>query len=98
MDAPAVLNGIMNSTEANDRHRIDACKTLNDFASNGPGASAPAGDRFLIQINLGSDVLTFNKSIKPDPNDIDLGNNIDTSMIAAIASKKPTESGSGEPV
>ena len=35
--APDVLGGIMNSTEANDRHRIDACKTLNDFAANGPG-------------------------------------------------------------
>src|SRR6478672_1606134 len=44
--APDVLGGIMNSADANDRHRIDACKTLNDFASNGPGQGAPAADRF----------------------------------------------------
>ena len=60
----------MNSTEANDKHRLDACKVLDTFAANGP-AGVPAADRFVIQINLGADTLTFNKSIKPDPNDID---------------------------
>src|SRR6476659_3878301 len=39
VSAPDVLGDIMNSADANDRHRIDACKTLNDFASNGPGQS-----------------------------------------------------------
>jgi hypothetical protein len=93
--APDVLGGIMNSADANDRHRIDACKTLNDFASNGPGQGAPAADRFVITINLGEDVLRFNKSIAPDPHDIDPFNDIDTGVIAAIVSKRKDDGGNG---
>ena len=95
--APDVLSGILLDNTANARHRIDSAKTLNDFASNGP-ESAPASDRFIITINLGEDVLRFNKSIKPDANDIDPFNDVDTGVIAAIAAKKITESGGGEPV
>ena len=69
--APNILGNIMDDASASPRHRVDAIKTLDGFAANGPGASAPAGDRFLIQINLGSDTLTFNKSIAIDPNDFD---------------------------
>ena len=53
-----------------------ACKVLNDFAANGP-AGAPAADRFQITIVLNADnpsaphTLHFDKSIKPDPHDID---------------------------
>jgi hypothetical protein len=47
-----------------------SAKALDDFAANGP-AAAPAGDRFVIQINVGADTLRFSKSIKPDANDID---------------------------
>ena len=68
--APDVLGGIMNSADANDRHRIDACKTLNDFAANGP-QGAPAADRFQITIVLNSDVERYDKSIVVDPNDVD---------------------------
>jgi hypothetical protein len=74
--APDVLGGIMNSTEANDRHRIDACKTLNDFAANGQ-AGVPAADRFQIVINLGADldgkpiVEKYDRSIAIDVNDVD---------------------------
>ena len=53
----------------------------------------------MIQINLGSDVLRFDKSIAPDPNDIDPFNDIDTmpqDVIAAIAAKKPQDGGGGE--
>src|SRR6478672_4896195 len=60
--APDVVAAIMLDDNANARHRIDASKTLNDFASNGPGQSAPAADRFVITINLGSDTLRFDKS------------------------------------
>jgi hypothetical protein len=95
--APDVLSGILLDNTANARHRIDSAKTLNDFASNGP-ESAPASDRFIITINLGEDVLRFNKSIKPDANDIDPFNDVDTGVIAAIAAKKITESGGGEPL
>jgi hypothetical protein len=68
--APAILDGIAGDVSASPRHRIDAIRTLDTFAANGP-AGVPASDRFIIQINLGADTLTFNKSIKPDPNDID---------------------------
>jgi hypothetical protein len=50
----------------------------------------------VITINLGSDVLKFDKSIAPDPNDVDPFNDIGTApMVASIAAKKPTESGGG---
>jgi len=32
-----------------------------------------ASERFIIQINLGADVETFNKSIEINPHDVDLG-------------------------
>ena len=78
---PAILDGIASDASASPRHRIDAIRTLDTFAANGPGAAAPAGDRFLIQINLGSDTLTFNKSIKPDPNDHDPNHPEDTPLV-----------------
>ena len=73
---------------------------LAPVAANGPENTAPASDRFVIQINLGSDVLRFDKSIAPDPNDIDPFNDIDATpqnVIAAIATKK-RDGGDGEPV
>ena len=100
--APDVLSGILLDNSANARHRIDSCKVLNDFC-NGPGDTAPAADRFIISIVLNADnsgsepaTLTFNKSIRPlEPGEVDpddSGPDIDTSVVAAIASKK-TESG-----
>jgi hypothetical protein len=67
--APDVLSGILLDSSASPRHRIDSAKALDDFAANGPTA-APAGDRFVITINLGADTLRFDKSIAPDPNAI----------------------------
>ena len=66
--APDVLSDILLDNTANARHRIDSARALNDF-TGGPGQSAPASDRFVITINLGSDVLTFDKSIAIDAND-----------------------------
>jgi hypothetical protein len=87
VQAPSVLGTIMNDPSANPRHRIDSAKVLDDFASNGP-VGVPAADRFQIVINLGSDTLRFDKSIAPDPNDVD-PNDIDTTgVIAAIAANK----------
>ena len=89
--APDVLNGIMNSADSNDRHRIDACKTLNDFAANGP-QGAPASDRFQIVINLGADldgkpiVEKYDRSITIDPNDRD-PHHPDDRVFPAIAMK-----------
>jgi hypothetical protein len=59
--APDVLDAIMMDASASPRHRVDAIKVLDDFSATGP-AAAPAADRFIIQINLGEDVLRFNKS------------------------------------
>ena len=97
--APDVLGGIMLDASASPKHRIDSAKALDAFAANGPEVS-PATDRFVIQINLGSDVLRFDKSITPDPNDIDpFNDDVDTmpqDVIAAIAAKKPQDGGGGE--
>lgn len=93
--APDVLSGILLDDSQSARHRIDSAKVLNDFC-NGPGDTAPASDRFLIQINLGADTLTYNKRIRPlepgevDPDDVDT-----TPFIAAIAAKKTTENDGG---
>jgi hypothetical protein len=98
--APDVLGNIMLDASASPRHRIDASKALDAFAANGPEA-APASDRFVIQIHLGSDTLRFDKSIAPDPNDIDPFNDIDTTpqgLLAAIAANKRKDDGGGEPV
>ena len=100
VQAPGVLGGIMLYASASPRHRVDAIKTLDTFAANGPGAAAPASDRFQITINLGADVLHFDKSIAPDPNDVDPFNDTDTTprdVIAAIAAKK-RDGGNGEPI
>ena len=85
---PDILDSIASDVSASPRHRVDAIKVLDTFAANGP-QGVPAADRFLIQINLGSDSLVFNKSIRPlepgeiDPDDIDT-----TPTIAATANKK----------
>lgn len=101
--APAVVAKIMNDDSANARHRIDSAKVLNDFASNGP-QSAPAGDkdRFVITINLGSDVdgnpvvEHYNKSIAVNVNDgVD---DVPPDVVAAIATKKLPDGGNGEPI
>ena len=100
VQAPDVLGGIMLDASASPKHRIDSAKALDAFAANGPEA-APASDRFVIQINLGSDTLRFDKSIAPDPNDIDPFNDIDTTpqgLLAAIAANKRKDDGGGEPV
>ena len=95
--APTILDGIMSDASASPRHRVDAIKVLDDFAANGP-AGVPAADRFVITINLGSDTLRFDKSIAPDPNDIDPFNDTPQGVIAVIAAKKPTDGGNGQPV
>jgi hypothetical protein len=69
---PDILNDIMLDAKASPKHKIDAAKTLDGFAANGPQAVPPAAaaERFVIQINLGNDeILTFNKSITARPHD-----------------------------
>jgi hypothetical protein len=93
--APAVLESIMMDNNASPKHRIDSAKVLDGFAANGPEA-APAADRFIIQINLGEDVLKFSKSIKPDANDIDpFNDNTSQDAVAAITTKNPQDNDDG---
>ena len=93
--APGVLGDIMLDANASPKHRIDASKTLDAFAANGPEA-APAADRFVITINLGADVLKFDKSIAIDANDVD-PNDTNTTMLPIIAAKRKHD-GNGEPL
>src|SRR4029077_7866787 len=80
--APDVLNTIMLDPAASPKHRISSAKVLDQFAANGPEA-ARAADRFVITINLGSDVLHFDKSIAVNPNP-DPPNEVDTTMLPII--------------
>ena len=87
---PAILDSIASDPAASPRHRVDAIKTLDAFAANGP-ESTPAADRFVISIILNSDVLHFDKSIAPttnDPRDI-----TPQSTIAAIEAKSDDDDG-----
>ena len=89
------LAKIMRSPDSNARHVIDSVKALDALATGGAEAAA-AGARFEIRIDLGSDtngnpiVETYSKSIAVDPNE-----DIDTGVIAAIATKKPPGGGDG---
>jgi hypothetical protein len=89
----------MRDPGSNARHVIDAVKTLDTLASTGAEAAA-AGARFEITINLGADsgvdhIEHYSKSIAIDANDTD-PNDIDTGVIAAIATKKLPGGGDGE--
>lgn len=53
--APDVAASIMNRADANDRHRLDAAKVLNDLAANPADNSPAAAGFFQITINLGAD-------------------------------------------
>jgi hypothetical protein len=53
--APDVLSGIMLDPAANNRHKVDAIKVLDQLADNGPQTAATAA-MFNIVINLGTDV------------------------------------------
>jgi len=97
--APRVLGDIMLDANASPKHRIDASKTLDAFAANGPEATA-AADRFIITINLGSDVERYSKSIAVNANDVD-PNDIDTkpqALLPMIAANKRKHDDGGEPL
>jgi hypothetical protein len=99
VQAPGVLGDIMLDASASPKHRIDSAKALDAFAANGPEA-APASDRCQIIINLGDEVLHFDKSIAVAPNDVD-PNDTDTTpqgLLPIIAANKRKDDGSGEPV
>jgi hypothetical protein len=97
--APDILNTIMSDERASPRHRVDAIKTLDGLAANGPTA-APPEDRYTIVINLGGDErLVFSKN--PTPHDSELINqdtDNDTApqeLLPAIAARKDDSHGGG---
>jgi len=78
---------------ASPKHRIDSAKVLDQFAANGP-QTVPAGDRFIITINLtadggnsDTDVLHFDKPLAIGPDD--------TTTLPIITANK--DDGNGEP-
>jgi hypothetical protein len=93
--APDVLGEILLDKNASPKHRLDSAKALDGFAVGGPeGAGAPAADRFQITINLGSDVLYFDKAIAVDTDPL---NNTDTTpqeeWLPVIAANKKDDGG-----
>jgi hypothetical protein len=98
--APQRLGDIMNDDGTSPRHRIESARELRQIADSGKeAASASASDRFQIIINLGDDVLKFDKSIEINPNDTD-PHNTDTTpqgLLPIIAAKK-RDGGDGEPI
>jgi hypothetical protein len=52
--APDILSGIMVDPTQSARHRVDAIKTLDAFAANGPEAK-PGAELFVIRIDLSGD-------------------------------------------
>ena len=70
---PIVIRRAMNEKE-NLANATDAAKFVAKLAGLGEPKITPENmaDRFIITINLGADSETYNKSIAPDPNDIDL--------------------------
>jgi hypothetical protein len=100
-ETPTVLGSILHDDDASARHRIESARELRQIAANGPEAAlAAASDRFQIIINLGDDVLKFDKSIEINPNDAD-PHNTDTTprgLLPIIAANKRKEDGGGEPI
>jgi hypothetical protein len=95
VDAPPILGGIMRNPDSNARHIVDAIKTLDTLATDGRPEGTPASDRFVITINLGTDVLHFDKSIAIDPNDSSDTDTAPQGLLAVVAAKNPTENGGG---
>ena len=56
----------MSDAKASPKHKVDAIKTLDALAANGPQAAAEQ-DRVIVTINLGGDVLRFDHAVKPRP-------------------------------
>jgi hypothetical protein len=86
--APAVLGKILHAGDGvSPRHKIESARELRAIAANGP-ESTPAEARFVIQINMGSDVEHYSKAIKVDPTDEDPFHPTPPEILAAIAAKK----------
>jgi archaeosine-15-forming tRNA-guanine transglycosylase len=94
--APSVLGDILHDDSASPRHRVESARELRQIAANGPEA-APAADRFVITINLGAEVLHFDKSIAIDANDVD-PNDTPQELPAIVAANQRKDGGGGDPL
>jgi hypothetical protein len=65
--APDVLSGLLLNEKNSPKHRIDAAKTLDAFAANGP-QNETEQDRIHIVINLGADLKAQGR--EPNPDDV----------------------------
>jgi hypothetical protein len=65
--APAILDQIMSNEQSSPRHKIEAIKELRATAAGAAGAEATidAGEKFIIQINLGGGTEIIEKVITP---------------------------------
>jgi hypothetical protein len=64
--APSILDGIMNDSSASPRHRIEAVRELRQVAAVGPtDTQAAQKERFVININFGSNKLRKEIELKP---------------------------------
>jgi hypothetical protein len=90
-----VLNTIASDPAANNKHKIDAIRTMDAIASPPAAVAAADAARFVIQIDLSADgsnvVERFSKSITAlKPNEVDPDDpDTDNMMLAAIAARKP---------
>src|SRR5262249_4724205 len=98
--APDVLDNILSDRSASPRHRIEAAREIRAVAATGPEAT-PAGDRFVIPINLGEVYkLRIVKPIAGGPID-ETGQSIDVTpqgLLPIIAAKNREGNGGGEPI
>jgi hypothetical protein len=64
--APSILDGIMHDTSAPSRSRIESIRELRQIASVGPtDAQAEEREKFVININFGSNKLHKEIELKP---------------------------------
>ena len=64
---PDVLAAIMDDPRANHRHKVDAIKTLDAIADNGPKTAA-GEEKFYIRIDMGADLRA--RGQEPNPGDV----------------------------
>src|SRR5262249_50128067 len=67
--AVETVNGIVADPRTNKRHRVGGARLLDSFA--GFASSEPPADeeRVIVTINLGADVVHFDRPLRPTPTD-----------------------------
>ena len=64
---PAILDRIASDAQSNARHKIDAIRELRATATGGGDGDGPSqNERFVISINLGTDVERYEFDVTPN--------------------------------